>query len=155
MKIGSHKKEIRVIDGQGFIEIQLPDKKTGSFVRAKKYLVEAEYVELASPREVTPEDRDLLRKRGVPSNEPTLPAYVGGIFSVGDHVLPLQKGQESDWCAIQDGRAYTFLNNNAIRITLTFEDGSSVNSWEISKWPDKYRFKVKNLTNDFPVLRVI
>lgn len=154
VKIGSHKKEIRVIDGQGFIEIQLPDKKTGSFVRAKKYLVEAEYVQLASPREVTPEDRSLLRKRGVPNNEPTLPAYVGGIFSQGDHVLPLKKNQESDWCSIQDGCKYMFLNNNSIRITLTFEDGSPVNSWEITQWPNKYKFKVKNLTDDFPVLRV-
>lgn len=155
VKIVSHKQEIRVIDGQGFIQIQLANVK-GSFVRGEKYFVEAEYIQLASPRDVTPKNDDLLRKKVVKDEHISSNLnYVGGKFLVGEHTLALKNGQESDWCSIQECHAYTFLSGNSCRFILTYEDGTTAESWGSTAWPGKYKFKVKNLSAETPVLKVI
>ena len=61
VKIFNHKEEIQVIEGQGFIQIQLA-KGNGSFVGGDKYLIEAEFVKLITPRELISESE---------SNNPT------------------------------------------------------------------------------------
>lgn len=152
VKLVSHKAEVKVIDGQGFLEIQLANQR-GSYVRGVKYYVEAEYIQIASPWDVTPKNPDLLKNRH--SKTSVSVSKVGGIFRVGEHSLALKMGEESDWCIIQSCHAYMFLENSALRVSLTFEDGSTVNSWELKKWPDKFKFKVKNLSYESPVLKVI
>ena len=62
VKISNHKKEVKVIDGQGFVQITKA-KKNGSYVAGKKVWIEAEYVQLAGPRELIPENNDLLKRQ--------------------------------------------------------------------------------------------
>lgn len=59
VKFVSHKQEVKEIDGQGFVQIQLA-KANGSFVKGEKRWIEAEFVQIATPREVTPKDDSLL-----------------------------------------------------------------------------------------------
>lgn len=59
VKLVSHKNEILVIDGQGFVEIQLA-KESGNFFKGPKYLIEAEFIQVASSRDIIPEDDSLL-----------------------------------------------------------------------------------------------
>jgi len=68
IKFVSHKQEVCVIDGQGFVQIQL-SKANGSFVKGEKRWIEAEFVQIATPREIVPEDDSLL-----PSNQNQQPS---------------------------------------------------------------------------------
>lgn len=54
IKIVDRRDEVTIYDGQGFVQIQLP-RKNGSFFGGDKYWIEAEFVEVVSPREVVPE----------------------------------------------------------------------------------------------------
>ncbi|MHB8904075.1 MAG: hypothetical protein ACYC40_03160 [Patescibacteria group bacterium] len=64
VKIANHKREVKVIDGQGFVQI-IKAKKNGSYVGGRKVWIEAEYVQLATPRELIPENDDLLKRKKV------------------------------------------------------------------------------------------
>jgi len=130
--------------------------KKGLFVGGQnKYYVEAEFVQLATPRDITPKEdlKDLLKKQ-TPTNV-SEGQKVGGMYTVGEHQLALKNGEESDWCTIQPCHAYGFVKNPKTKVTLIYEDGTTANSWGLRKWPDKYKFKVKNLSNEMPVLRVV
>lgn len=155
VKLVSRKHEIKVIDEQGFVEIQLANKK-GLFVGGQnKYYVEAEFVELATPRDITPKEdlKDLLKKQ-TPTTV-SVGQKVGGEYMVGEHQLALKNGEESGWCTIQPCHAYMFSEVTPLRVQLIFEDGTSVNSWELKKWPNKYKFRIKNLGDEMPILKVI
>lgn len=80
---------------------------------------------------------------------------IGGLYTVGEHVLNLKKGEESDWCTIQPCHAYTFLRGTVCRFILTYEDETTAESWGITGWPGKYKFKVKNLSDEMPILKVL
>lgn len=93
-------------------------------------------------------------------NNPTQPnktdtEKVGGIFPIGEYTLALKQGEESDWCTIENCRAYSFSKSATARVTLTYEDGTMANSWDPGKWPNKYKFKVRNLNKEMPVLQVM
>lgn len=70
VKFTSHKQEVEVIDGQGFVQITLA-KANGSFVNGEKRFIEAEFVEIAAPRDITPKDASLLPKNQQSINEPS------------------------------------------------------------------------------------
>jgi len=80
---------------------------------------------------------------------------VGGLYTVGEYVLNLKNGEESDWCTIQPCHAYSFVKSPTAKVTLIYEDGTTANSWDSGKWPDKYKFRVKNLSDEMPILIVL
>lgn len=80
---------------------------------------------------------------------------VGGLYTVGEHVLNLKNGEESDWCIIQPCHAYTFLRGTTCRFILIYEDGTTAESWGTTGWPGKYKFKVKSLNDEMPILKIL
>lgn len=75
-------------------------------------------------------------------------------YPVGEHTLDIKNGEESGWCDIK-GCNYTFLKGEACRFIVTYKDGTTANSWEPGSWPNKFCFKVKSLSDEKPVLKVI
>lgn len=84
VKISSHKQEVKEFDGQGFVRIQLANAD-GSFVLGEKRWIEAEYVMIATPRDLTPEDKSLLPQQTPPVT--TQPAPSEPISSVRDSIF--------------------------------------------------------------------
>jgi|GEM_PF-5109396 len=80
---------------------------------------------------------------------------VGGQYNVGNHRLSLKKGEESDWLEIEKCHNYDFFPGKQYVFTLYYEDGEVVNSWEGRPWLSQRRFKVLNLCDEMPVLKVI
>jgi hypothetical protein len=85
VKFTSHKQEVTEIDGQGFVEITLA-KANGSFVNGSKYWIEAEYVQIATPREITPKDNSLLPSAKNQSKTPQPPSS-GQTSMTGDSIF--------------------------------------------------------------------
>lgn len=65
----------------------------------------------------------------------------------GTYPINLAEGQESKWIKIGPRRNYSFSNNKATFI-LKFRDGTIANSWDPGQWPDKFEFKVYNLSRE-------
>lgn len=75
-------------------------------------------------------------------------------YPVGEYTLDIKNGEESGWCHIK-GCNYTFLQGQTCRFMVTYRDGAIANSWEPGSWPNKFCFKVKSLSDEKPVLKVI
>jgi hypothetical protein len=85
VKISNHKQEVKEFDGQGFIRIQLANAN-GSFVLGKKHWIEAEYVQIATPREITPKDDSLLPSAKNQPKTPQPPSS-GQTSMIGDSIF--------------------------------------------------------------------
>jgi len=59
VRLVNHKDEVFIYDGQGLVQIQL-ERDNGSFIEGSKYWIEAEYVQIASPRAIVSKDDSLL-----------------------------------------------------------------------------------------------
>jgi hypothetical protein len=95
VRIANHKQEVKVVDGQGFVCIQLK-KTNGSFVNGRKLWIEAEYVQLATPRDLVPKDDNLLSKAAAPvkpapkSEVGMTPVVRDSIFGPGEYDITVQ-----------------------------------------------------------------
>ena len=65
----------------------------------------------------------------------------------GTYPVNLAEGQESNWIKVGPRRSFSFSNQKATFI-LKFRDGTIANSWDRGPWPDKYEFKVLNLSRE-------
>jgi len=96
IRLLSHREEVIIIDGQGLLKIQLRNSK-GTFLSGPKYWVEAEFVQIASPREI-------VSKRSSKKDEPTVATpVVSTVFpnyttlEKGTVVFELKAGEETPW----------------------------------------------------------
>ncbi len=61
VRLVNHKSEVFVYEGQGLVEIQLSTENE-TFINGRRYWIEAEFVQIASPRDIVPRDDSLLPK---------------------------------------------------------------------------------------------
>lgn len=150
VKIVSHKQEIKVIDGQGFIQIQLAHKN-GSFVRGEKYYTEAENVQLATPRDLLPKDEALLQKGN--KTEPVAPAEDVVIIGPGVHTFPMNAGQTSKKIIV-NGR-YCANSDKGDRFGLYYPNSNkTVEAWLPGYLPEDNTFFLKSYRNQIVTIKV-
>jgi len=65
----------------------------------------------------------------------------------GTYPINLAEGQESNWIKVGPRRCFSFTNQKATFI-LKYRDGTIANSWDKGPWPDKYEFRIYNLSRE-------
>ena len=159
VKIFNHKEEVKHFQGQGFIQIQLP-RNNNSFVKGLKCWVEADLIQLVTPRELAEAENqkhqaalDSLHRARFQRGADSIAAQNQVIVrQPGVYLIDLKEGEIGHWNSIPYGCTYNFDRGQKVRFTLIYRDGSVANSWEPGNWPSKYEFKIKNLHNEKPVL---
>jgi hypothetical protein len=158
IKVFNHKEEISLFEGQGFLRIQLA-KENGSFVRGKKYWVEAELVRLATPREVM--EQEEARRCFVADSIRHAEFFARMaerrfiVRNPGTYIIDLAVNEKSlAWDSIPAGCSYGFERGTNARFQVIYPDGMIMNSWDGGKLPSKYRFKIINLNEERPRLVV-
>lgn len=96
VRLVNHKQEVLIYDGQGFVEIQLP-KKDGSFVHGSKYWIEAEFVEVVSPRDIISKRQNKQIQLQPQPQQPQGPAPISmaqkdSVFRTGEYEIELVNG---------------------------------------------------------------
>jgi len=124
-RLVSHKDEVVIIDGQGFVQIQLRNEK-GTFVKGKKFWIEAEFVEVCSPKIALTNDTALK----VPKN---LASEKGSIRNL------LQEFKDYD--TLEEGKTAFFLD----------DDGET--PWFAFKKDSFFNFRINSPDNDY-VLKI-
>ncbi|MCF7860277.1 hypothetical protein K9M09_01505 [Patescibacteria group bacterium] len=89
VRLVDHKDAVTVYEGQGFVEIQLKNAQ-GTYFKGPKYWIEAEFVQIASPRDIVAEDESLLPS--APLTQVVSPVRTVS-FGAGTYVLPIQAGE--------------------------------------------------------------
>lgn len=149
VKIANHKKEVKVIDGQGFVQI-IKAKKNGSYVGGKKVWIEAEYVQLATPRELIPENDDLLKKQKT-NQKPEAPKQL--TLSKGVYSFPMKAGEKSPELTI-NGR-YCATSNNHDQFQLFYPTlQKAVPAWTSGNWPEENVFIIDSLVDQIVTIKV-
>ena len=147
VKLVNHKNEVEIIDGQGFVQIQLA-KQNGSFVNGKKYFIEAEFVQLASPRDIVPENDTLLpgRKKVLPSS-PISTSVSAVTLYFGTQTFSLMNiGDETPWLQFPDCTNFGYKISSAdYGYEIVFSDGSAYpgNSQTVIPFKEHPTFKVR------------
>lgn len=124
-RLVSHKDEVVIMDGQGFVQIQLRNEK-GTFVKGKKFWIEAEFVEVCSPKIALNNDTALK----VPKN---LASEKGSIRNL------LQEFKDYD--TLEEGKTVFFLD----------DDGET--PWFAFKKDSFFNFRINSPDNDY-VLKI-
>lgn len=124
-RLVSHKDEVVIMDGQGFVQIQLRNEK-GTFVQGKKFWIEAEFVEVCSPKIALTNDTALK----VPKN---LASEKGSIRNL------LQEFKDYD--TLEEGKTVFFLD----------DDGET--PWFAFKKDSFFNFRINSPDNDY-VLKI-
>ena len=133
VKIVSHKEEVKEVDGQGFVHIQIA-KANGSFVGGGKYWIEAENVQLATPRDIVPKDNALLQKSktetvSTPITSVNIPAMKDSIFRKGVYYIDVNGGETPYNIVIYPtkvGCARYNLSSEDYNYKILFSDGEVV-----------------------------
>lgn len=120
--IVSHKDEVLIVDGQSFVQIKLA-KKNGSFVNGQKFLVESEFVQLASPRELVPEDDSLLPGGDTEGN--SLGKISVTKLNLGTNVFHLPNvGDETPFMSFPDGIKVSYkISSSDYGHKIIYSDG--------------------------------
>jgi hypothetical protein len=150
VKIVDRRNEVKIYDGQGFVQIQLP-RQNGSFFGGEKYWIEAEFVQAVSPREVVPE-RVVKKQQESPSvpvvtPTPTRPQMVLG---KGTHVIQLNRGEVSEEIRILS-HSYCISSNQKRLAKLIYPNGSSKNLWEVNSLPQNNVLHIESLVDDHTI----
>ncbi len=120
--ISSHENEVLIIDGQSFLEIRLA-KENGSFVNGQTFLVEAEYIQLATPSQIFPEDGNLL-----PSSKKYEEEFVRSaelLLDLGETRFDFDKGGErSPWLRFPDEDLTYIISSISKQYKIVFSDGT-------------------------------
>jgi hypothetical protein len=124
-RLVSHKDEVVIIDGQGFVQIQLRNEK-GTFVQGKKFWIEAEFVEVCSPKIALTNDTALKVTKNLASEK-------GSIRNL------LQEFKDYD--TLEEGKTAFFLD----------DDGET--PWFAFKKDSFFNFRINSPDNDY-VLKI-
>lgn len=122
VKISNHKSEVMELDGQGFVKILLA-KENGSFVGGKKYWIEAEFVQIASPREIVSWEESLKEK---PS--PAQIAVKDSLFSPGTYFINVN-GETPFYINIISNKTcnrYSLASQTGNGYIIAYDDGQNV-----------------------------
>lgn len=129
VRIVNHKEEIKVIDGQGFVNIQLA-KNNGSFVGGRKYWIEAEFIQVATPRDIVPKDESLLPKNQISATEPGNNEQVvkDSLFTQGIYYIDVKGKTPYNIIVIptKTGCARYSLSSENYNYKIMFSDGEVV-----------------------------
>lgn len=120
--IASHKDELLVISGQSFVVIRLM-KDNGSFVNGTTYLIESEFIQIAAPRDIVPEDNSLLPSK---KGEKTVGRRQAQVLCLGDNIFEFNTaGEKTQWLKLP---SYSNISNEIWSINgqflLVFSDGT-------------------------------
>jgi len=149
VRIVNRRKEIVIYDGQGFVQIQLP-KTNGSFVNGKRFWIEAEFIQIAAPRELiskvelsSPVAPDLA-----PAPDPPLRTRM--VLGKGTHVIQLDRGEVSEEILILSN-SYCISSNQKRLAKLIYPNGSSQNLWEANSLPRNNTLYIESLVDDHTI----
>lgn len=152
VRILSHKQEVKVIDGQGFLNIQLA-KDNGSFVNGEKYWVEAEYVQIAGPRDIVPKDDSLLPKNQkkdqiadvVALPEPAVP---DSIFTKGTYYVHVNGATPFNIVVVSKEECKKYQLNSTGEYNIAYDDGvviaDSPGIQQVFPYRERPRFQFKS-----------
>lgn len=154
VKLVSRKKEIKVIDEQGFVEIQLANKK-GLFVGGQnKYFVEAEFVQLATPSDITSKEdlQNLIKKHEVTNEKPKRETRL--ILNKGIHYFPLKAGEKSPLITVNG--LYCAVSDKADQFSLFYPElKKDIPAWTSGYWPKINTFIIKSLVDQVVTITVL
>lgn len=151
VRILSHKQEVKVIDGQGFLNIQLA-KNNGSFVNGEKYWVEAEFVQIAGPRDIVPKDDSLLPKNHkndvaavVALPEPAVP---DSVFTKGTYYVHVNGATPFNIVVISQEKCKKYQLNSTGGYNIAYDDGvviaDSPEIQQVFPYRERPRFQFKS-----------
>ncbi|HZJ41153.1 MAG TPA: hypothetical protein VFD16_02725 [Candidatus Saccharimonadales bacterium] len=159
VKFVSHKQEVCVIDGQGFVQIQLA-KANGSFVKGEKFWIEAEYVQIATPREITPEDDSLLPSNQSVAHIPAqTPMVKDSIFTTGEYYINVQGDTPYNIVIVPSriGCAMYSLSSEKYNYQIKFSQGEIIQGSPTAKlnYYERPKFRLSSQQGDLVKLTVI
>lgn len=160
VRVISHKQEVKVIDGQGFLRIQLA-KNNGSFVNGKKYWVEAEFVQVAGPRDIVPKDDSLLPKNQkklaiaspVPADTaialvPVIPTVKDSVFTKGTYRIHVNGATPFNIVVISKEKCKMYQLNATGGYNIAYDDGVVIADGpgiqQVVPYREKPRFQLKS-----------
>lgn len=127
LRLVSHIDEVIIIDGQGLLRVQLRNKK-GTFLNGPIYWVEAEFVQITSPRKLMSVKED---NSGSSENKALFSDYAS--LEEGVSVFPLEPGEETPWFGFKQGLiAKYFISSPNFDYKILVSDGSQYEGKEKS-----------------------
>jgi hypothetical protein len=161
VRVVSHKDEVFIYDGQGLIQIQLA-KEDGSFIHGSKYWIEAEYVQIASPRDIVAKDDGLLPGRIKRENRSELTSMVkDSVFTKGVYYINVNKETPFyiNIASTQNCAKYSLASQTGNGYYVIYDDGSFVYDKPgiFVEFPYKQRprFKLKSENSPETIVRMI
>lgn len=132
-RLVNHKNEVVIIDGQGFVQIQLRNEK-GTFVQGKKFWVEADFVEICSPKIALTNDTALKVPRNLASERGAIRNLLQEFkdydtLEEGKTVFFLDDDGETPWFAFKKDSFFNFgINSPDNDYVLKISDGREYKS---------------------------
>lgn len=141
--IASHKDRVLIIDGQSFLKIRLA-KKNSSFVNGQTFLVESEYVQIAAPRDIIPEDDSLLPgKKAAAKKAESIQVQQ---LRLGDNTFRFdQAGDETIWLKFPPNIDFDYrIKSQNGGYQVFFRDGSVYSSTDFIPWKKNPLFRFRS-----------
>ena len=147
VRLVDHKDAVTVYDGQGFVEIQLKNAQ-GTYFKGPKYWIEAEFVQIASSRDIVPEDDSLLPKNAQKASSVEILPEKNVITEIDNSVIslgpglyryPLNKGEITPEFNIKR-KDFCISTDQGDLVKLIYKSGSSLNLWQAASLPYNSRF---------------
>jgi len=148
LKLVNRRDEVKVYDGQGFAQVQLP-KANGSFVGGKKFWVEAEFISVSSPREIIPERVSQNKKT---NSKPSESLVSQKVLGQGNHSFRMKAGEISNFKILSP--RFCVNTNQKDMATLVYPDGNSINLWQTAVLPSGTEFSLKSLVDQLVIIKV-
>jgi len=132
-RLVSHKNEVVIMDGQGFVQIQLRNEK-GTFVQGKKFWIEAEFVEVCSPKIALTNDTALKVTKNLASEKGSIRNLLQEFkdydtLEEGKTVFFLDDDRETPWFAFKKDSFFNFrINSPDNDYVLKISDGREYKS---------------------------
>lgn len=155
LRLASHREEVIIVEGQGLLKIQLRNEK-GTFLNGPRYWVEAEFVQIASPREIVKRDSSKksepsdITPQPTPTVSQTFPDY--SILNEGRMVFNLKAGEETPWFGFKAGRIEYGIQSTNFDYTVKVSDGSSCKGEAGGSIPIKHNCYYKIVANSDQII---
>lgn len=121
VRLVDHKDEIFIYDGQGLVQIQLA-KENGSYIGGSKYWIEAEYVDIITPKEMVSQNREA--EDGVIYDEAR--SGVRLLERGKTYAYDLKSGDQTPWLGVYDKKKFSYaVTSKEDDFKLFFSDGTS------------------------------
>jgi len=147
VRLVNHKQEVKIYDGQGFLQIQLKNK-LGTYFKGPKYFIEAELVQIASPRDIIPEDDNLLPKNATSEIDEVT------ILGPGVYNFVMSAGETSKKFRILTN-SFCITTDHNDQAVLLYENSVVLNLWELSKLPNNNELKIKSMVTQIVTIKVV